>query len=87
MFYLSKIGPVIHTIIDHTLLKTDKLYLKKKQTLWPLFIDGVQLPQGYRATSGGSLVFTTKFPEIPGIPDCYVHFLVHETIAFIKISS
>ena len=21
--------------------------LKKKQTLWPLFIDGVQLPQGY----------------------------------------
>ena len=25
-------------------------------TLWPLFMDGVQLP----------LLFTTKFPEIPG---------------------
>ena len=26
-----------------------------------LFMDGIQLPQG------GSLLFTTKFPEIPGI--------------------
>ena len=32
-----------------------------------LFMDGVQLPQA-RATSGGggSLLFTHKFPEIPG---------------------
>ena len=27
----------------------------------------VQLPQGYRATSKRSLLFATKFPEIPGI--------------------
>ena len=33
---------------------------KKKKTLWPLFMDGVQLPQG------GSLLFTIQFPEIPG---------------------
>ena len=24
----------------------DKMDQKKKQTLWPLFMDGVQLPQG-----------------------------------------
>ena len=30
-------------------------------------MDGVQLPQGYRRMlQGGSLLFTTKFPEIPG---------------------
>ena len=29
-------------------------------------MDRVQLPQGYRALRGGSLLFTTKFPEIPG---------------------
>ena len=36
-----------------------------KKTLWPLFMDGVRLPQGYRATSK-RLFFTTKFPESPG---------------------
>ena len=25
--------------------------LLKKKTSWPLFMDGVQLPQGYRATT------------------------------------
>ena len=34
-----------------------------KKTLWPLFMDGVQLLEPIR---GGSLLFTTKFPEIPG---------------------
>ena len=29
-------------------------------------MDGVQLPQGYRATARKSLLFTTYFPEIPG---------------------
>ena len=33
-----------------------------KKTLWPLFMDGVQL----RKFNGGSLLSTTKFPEIPG---------------------
>ena len=36
-----------------------------KKTLWPLFMDGVRLPQGYRATSKRHF-FTTKFPESPG---------------------
>ena len=35
----------------------------KKKALWPLFMDGVQVHQNYRATT--SLLFTTKFPENP----------------------
>ena len=37
----------------------------KKTTLQRLFMDGVQLPQGYRATSRRQFTFTTKLPEIP----------------------
>ena len=39
----------------------------RKKNFMPLFMDGVQLAQGYRATTGRqfSLVFT-KFPESPG---------------------
>ena len=33
--------------------------VKKNKTLWPLFKDGIELPQGYRATS-------RRFSEIPG---------------------
>ena len=29
-------------------------------------MDGVHLPQGYRATTTRSLLFTTKSPQIPG---------------------
>ena len=29
-------------------------------------MDGVQLPQGCSHFEGGSLLFTAKFPEIPG---------------------
>ena len=29
-------------------------------------MDCIQLPQGYRALQGGSLLFTTEFSEIPG---------------------
>ena len=36
-----------------------------KKTLWPLFMDGVQLPR-LEPLRGGSLFFNTKFPEIPG---------------------
>ena len=41
-----------------------KTYIKKttNQTLWPLFMDGVQLSQGYTATSRRQL----SLPEIPG---------------------
>ena len=28
-----------------------------KKTLWPLFMDGVQLPQGYRATTRRQFTF------------------------------
>ena len=40
-------------------------YKKLLKTLWPFFMDGVQLPRGYRAIRD-SLLFTTKFPETPG---------------------
>ena len=39
------------------------VYLKKFKTLWPLFMDGVHLLE---PLWGGSLLFTTKFSEIPG---------------------
>ena len=32
----------------------------------PHFMDGIELPQSYRATIGDNLLFTTKFPEILG---------------------
>ena len=37
------------------LLSVTKVIFKK--TPWPLFMDGVQLPQGYRATSGRQFTF------------------------------
>ena len=40
-------------------LSPNKEFFFKKETLWPFFMDGAQLPQGI-------LFFTTKFPDIPG---------------------
>ena len=37
----------------------------KKQTLWPLFMGGVQLSQGYRATTRILLILTIQFPGVP----------------------
>ena len=37
-----------------------------KYTLWPFFMDEVQLSQGYRTTTRGRLVFTIKSPWGPG---------------------
>ena len=34
-----------------------KIYIYIKKTLWPLFMDWVQLPRGYRATSRGQFTF------------------------------
>ena len=34
-------------------VKTNKL----KKTLWPLFMDGVQLPEGHRVTTKGHFTF------------------------------
>ena len=39
--------------------------LELRKTLQPNLIDGVELLEDYRATT--SILFTTKFPEIPGI--------------------
>ena len=36
----------------------------KKKTLWPLFMDGVQVPQGYRATSRRQFTFYHSVPKI-----------------------
>ena len=38
----------------------------KLQTLWPFYMDGFQVPQWLEPLQGGSLLFTNKFPEIPG---------------------
>ena len=42
--------------------------LSDKKTSWSPFMNGVQLPHKYGATmrQGGCLLFTTKFPQIPG---------------------
>ena len=32
-------------------------FQEKKKALWPLFMDGVQLPQGYRATTRRQFTF------------------------------
>ena len=37
--------------------------LKKTKTLWLLFVDGVQLPQGYRATSRKQFTFYHNVPR------------------------
>ena len=36
-----------------------------KKTLWPLFMDGVQLPQGYRATTRRQFTFYHQVPRNP----------------------
>ena len=38
----------------------------QKKLYSPALMDGVKLPQGHRATTRNSLLFTTKFTEIPG---------------------
>ena len=38
----------------------------RKQTLWPLFWMGFNCLKATEPLRGGSLLFTTKFPEIPG---------------------
>ena len=43
-----------------------KKKLKKKDFYMPLFIDEVQLSQGYRATAKIHLFFTIMSPEVPG---------------------
>ena len=39
--------------------------LKKLQTLWSLFRERVQLPQGCRATRENRLILTTKYARVP----------------------
>ena len=43
----------------------DNILLDSLKTLWPLFMNGVQLPKG-KSLREGSLLFTTTFPDIPG---------------------
>ena len=60
MFFLSITKPFISN-------KTQlAIKHKKKKTLCTLFIDGVQLPSRLEQLRGGSLLFITKFPEVPG---------------------
>ena len=39
-------------------------FFKKKKALYSLFMDGIQLPQGYRATARRHFTFTTKLTSI-----------------------
>ena len=39
---------------------------KKKKTLWPIFFGWGSTTSNVEPLQGGSLLFTTKFPEIPG---------------------
>ena len=45
-----------------------KLQHKKTLTLWPLFMDGIQLSQGYRATTRRQFPFYHSVPRFPGVP-------------------
>ena len=52
-----------HYTSSQTYDSVKNLYYKKK-TLWPLFMDGVQVPQGYRATSRRQFTFYHSVPKI-----------------------
>ena len=43
------------------------VFLKKK-AVWPIFIDGIQLSQGYRATSRRHFTFYTKLLSTLSFP-------------------
>ena len=47
------------------IVQNDKKFFKKK-TLWPIFMDGVQLPQGYSHFEEVVYFLPFKFPEILG---------------------
>ena len=63
-------------MFDSVLNKTQFLILDiKKKTLWPLFYGWGSTASRLEPLRGGSLLFTTKFPEIPG-----THFINLERI-------
>ena len=47
----------------YILVKLLKRNFKKKKTLWSLFVNGVQLPHGYRAISRRQLTFYHYVPR------------------------
>ena len=55
------IDPMVHETMT---VKKKKKTLKK--TLWPLFHGWGSTASRLQPLRGGSLLFTTKFPEIPG---------------------
>ena len=66
---------ILKTVIpDCHFLSNLKFYLHnphhspavKLKALWSLFMDGFNCLKATEALQGGSLLFTTKFPEIPG---------------------
>ena len=48
------------------LIQHSFLLMKKTKTLWPLFMDGVQLSQGYIATTRDSLLLISQFLGVFG---------------------
>ena len=53
-------------LIQHQQKRTIIAATKTKKTLWPLFMDGVQLPQCQSHFEEAIYFFVTKLPEIPG---------------------
>ena len=53
-------------LIQHLQKRTIIAATKTKKTLWPLFMDGVQLPQCQSHFEEAIYFFVTKLPEIPG---------------------
>ena len=47
----------------------------KKKTLWPLFMDGVQLPQGYRVTMRRQFIFYYQVPR-KNFPQNFIHSFI-----------
>ena len=53
-------------LIQHQQKRTIIAATKTKKSLWPLFMDGVQLPQCQSHFEEAIYFFVTKLPEIPG---------------------
>ena len=62
IFFMKKIKLKTVLITSISIL----LCFFKKQTLWPLLWMDFNCPKATETLKGGSLLFTTKFPEVPG---------------------
>ena len=66
-FLLVRFAKILIQVDKNVTGKTFIFFLKrkKKETLWPFFMDGVKLYQGYRATTKRQFTFTIKSLGVP----------------------